>query len=568
MFFSLTPDQQKRLMAKCDPSGAQNPSSLVMRFMSNLLKDDAQQSHQSSHSYQPHQSHQPHQSYQSEQHVYRAHQGAVSVTRNKIFVGALPRDCQEKDLFEHFGWYGRVSKLQLRKGFGFVEFEREDTVRKILGDCDRHFIHGKQVDVKVHGQWGLPENAVLQQASVFCGGLRKEEHLRSEDLVKYFSAYGKVTDVHLQLYRGYAYINFASAAGAQSALWDFPNHQLQGKWVEVKPLMDKSAAAGGAGAGAIGKGGSGWKDSNSSGGGDDYYRDRGGDRKPPWQDWQERQGDSRGGDRDRDSAADGGRGGGAKASGRGSSGWSAGAKEEPHGVQTNQVFVASLPWGIAEREVRDYFEEYGRITEMYLKRDEGGQLKGWGYITFQSDKQAKAVLKDYDRHNLQGRRIECMACGRFGNPPSAQLEKDRIFVGGLPAYVTQEDLLTYFTRYGRVLKVELRTGFAFVTFGSGADVQLVLHAYSDHRLDGKWIEVKPMVKPDSAVAIHSGDKGASKHATFKGGSGGYAPQVGKGGKAGYHASHSDQRPSWNAPPAPQASKPFGGYGAGYRSRPY
>merc|ERR1712242_225984 len=61
-------------------------------------------------------------------------------------------------------------------------------------------------------------------------------------------------------------------------------------------------------------------------------------------------------------------------------------------------------------------------------------------------------------------------------------------------------------------------GFAFVTFGSGADVQLALHAYKEHFIDAKWIEVKPMLlsKARSGGGSSGGASAAGAHAGWDG----------------------------------------------------
>ncbi|KAL3824460.1 hypothetical protein ACJIZ3_020489 [Penstemon smallii] len=79
----------------------------------------------------------------------------VSKTK-KIFVGGLPMSLNEYDLTEYFSSYGNVVDHQIMldhdtgrsRGFGFVTFESEDTVEKILSSGRLHEIGGKQVEIK------------------------------------------------------------------------------------------------------------------------------------------------------------------------------------------------------------------------------------------------------------------------------------------------------------------------------------------------------------------------------------------------------------------------------------
>ncbi len=40
-----------------------------------------------------------------------------------IFVGSLPAEVTEKDLEEHFGRFGRLTKINLKNGYAFLEFD-------------------------------------------------------------------------------------------------------------------------------------------------------------------------------------------------------------------------------------------------------------------------------------------------------------------------------------------------------------------------------------------------------------------------------------------------------------
>mmetsp|Transcript_26098 Transcript_26098/g.82581 ORF Transcript_26098/g.82581 Transcript_26098/m.82581 type:complete len:254 (-) Transcript_26098:641-1402(-) len=184
-----------------------------------------------------------------------------------------------------------------------------------------------------------------------------------------------------------------------------------------------------------------------------------------------------------------------------------------HLTRLKRTSVADDVWrrrALPDPEVGKYFEDYGTVVGLRLKRDDSGNAKGFGFVTFSSAKQVKFVLKDYDRHKMHGKWFECMACGKFGlaqtSGPKPVMAKDRVFVGGLPSSASSEALESHFSEFGRVLKAEVRRekGFGFVTFGSGADVQLALHAYNNHIIDGKWVEVKPVIIPPKSDDVGSG----------------------------------------------------------------
>ncbi|TKW22767.1 hypothetical protein SEVIR_4G249900v4 [Setaria viridis] len=74
----------------------------------------------------------------------------------KIFVGGIPPSLTEDKLKEHFSSYGKVVEHQIMldhstgrsRGFGFVTFESEDAVERVMSQGRMHDLGGKQVEIK------------------------------------------------------------------------------------------------------------------------------------------------------------------------------------------------------------------------------------------------------------------------------------------------------------------------------------------------------------------------------------------------------------------------------------
>lgn len=74
----------------------------------------------------------------------------------KFFVGGLPLTLTEDELKEYFSSYGHVLEQQIMldresgrsRGFGFITFDSENAVEKVLNNGRMHEIHGKQVEIK------------------------------------------------------------------------------------------------------------------------------------------------------------------------------------------------------------------------------------------------------------------------------------------------------------------------------------------------------------------------------------------------------------------------------------
>jgi len=74
----------------------------------------------------------------------------------KIFVGGLPHELTETEFVEYFTKYGVVTHSQIMKdresgkprGFGFITFDSEDSVEKVLENMKEHKLMGKWVECK------------------------------------------------------------------------------------------------------------------------------------------------------------------------------------------------------------------------------------------------------------------------------------------------------------------------------------------------------------------------------------------------------------------------------------
>lgn len=72
----------------------------------------------------------------------------------KIFVGGLSLEVTETEFKDHFGKYGVVKEgiimydrnSGLSRGFGFITFEKEDSVEAVLKT--EHELKGKVVEIK------------------------------------------------------------------------------------------------------------------------------------------------------------------------------------------------------------------------------------------------------------------------------------------------------------------------------------------------------------------------------------------------------------------------------------
>lgn len=143
----------------------------------------------------------------------------------------------------HFSRYGRLvdvvvmSKQGRPRGFGFVRFE--DSAAAAVALAEPQWVDGRFVDVKCAVPGEQPEERTPNK--IFVGGLPQD--VSTDDLKACFGHYGRIVDAVVMVdrrtkrSRGFGFIRFASGAqGARAAeaVMNAANHQLGGKWVEVK----------------------------------------------------------------------------------------------------------------------------------------------------------------------------------------------------------------------------------------------------------------------------------------------------------------------------------------------
>ena len=72
----------------------------------------------------------------------------------------------------------------------------------------------------------------------------------------------------------------------------------------------------------------------------------------------------------------------------------------------NKLFVGSLSWNTTDDGLRDAFAQFGTVTDAKVINDrETGRSRGFGFVTFSDDEQAKSAMDAMNGAELDGRRI-------------------------------------------------------------------------------------------------------------------------------------------------------------------
>jgi len=162
-----------------------------------------------------------------------------------------------------------------------------------------------------------------------------------------------------------------------------------------------------------------------------------------------------------------------------------------------KMFIGGLSWQTTPETVREYFSEFGDVAEVMVMKDPATRRsRGFGFITFTHPSSVDKVLA-LPSHTIHGKVVEPkVAVPRKSNPKLVMRTK-KIFVGGLSATTSLEDIKAYFQQFSRVTESMLaydkvtnrHRGFGFVTFDNEEVVDKICEIHF-HEINGKMVESK------------------------------------------------------------------------------
>jgi len=148
----------------------------------------------------------------------------------------------------------------------------------------------------------------------------------------------------------------------------------------------------------------------------------------------------------------------------------------------NTAFVVNLPKSATPEDLNDFFADCGKVVSVRLPKDgKTGRMKGFGYVTFESEKGASKAIQEINGQKWRKRVLMVQRCRR---------KKDHLNSGnviwvkglkGIPATKIQGVLRDHFGKCGTIQEIRAPTdtnnslkGFAFVEFASDKDMQKAL----------------------------------------------------------------------------------------------
>ncbi|CAN1193855.1 Heterogeneous nuclear ribonucleoprotein 1 [Linum perenne] len=158
--------------------------------------------------------------------------------------------------------------------------------------------------------------------------------------------------------------------------------------------------------------------------------------------------------------------------------------DNPHsgdGASPGKIFIGGLAKGTTYETFNDHFGKYGEITDSVIMKDRHtGQPRGFGFITYADPSVVDTVIED--QHIISGKQVEIKRTIPKGSGQSKDFKTKKIFVGGIPPSVSEDEFQEFFSKYGTVVERQIirdhetnrSRGFGFIIFDSDDIVDEIL----------------------------------------------------------------------------------------------
>jgi len=72
-----------------------------------------------------------------------------------------------------------------------------------------------------------------------------------------------------------------------------------------------------------------------------------------------------------------------------------------------KLYVGNLPFSVDSEKLKELFSSYGDIEEATVISDKfSGRSKGFGFVTFKNDEDAKKAIKEMNDKDVEGRKLK------------------------------------------------------------------------------------------------------------------------------------------------------------------
>lgn len=240
-----------------------------------------------------------------------------------------------------------------------------------------------------------------------------------------------------------------------------------------------------------------------------------------------------------------------------------------NGASPGKIFIGGLARDVTLDQFTKYFGKYGELTDsVIMKERDTGRPRGFGFVTYADPSVVDTVIAE--THVINDKQVEIKRTIPKGASDSKDFKTKKIFVGGIPTSVTEDELKNFFSKYGKVVEQEIildhatnrSRGFGFVIFDSEQVVDDILVNGNMIDMGGSKVEVKKAEpkkpsNPGFAPTRGSGPRGGRG---YGGSDRGFSNSYNDFAPGPYRAPPGPLGP-YRTPPGPLGGR-FGDYGGG------
>ncbi|CAF3546165.1 unnamed protein product [Adineta steineri] len=177
--------------------------------------------------------------------------------------------------------------------------------------------------------------------------------------------------------------------------------------------------------------------------------------------------------------------------------------------QYRKLFIGGLSLKTTDETLKDYAIKFGEITDCLVMKDQKGQSKCFGFVTFINSEIVDEFMKQRP-HIVDGRQIDPKRAmpREEANNDDVHLTVKKIFIGGIRDGLDEDTLRKHFEKYGNINDCLLMhdkngktRGFAFIEFDDYDSVDKVILA-RPHTIGKYHVDVKKAIPKDQRQFQH------------------------------------------------------------------
>ncbi|KAJ8528360.1 hypothetical protein K7X08_022052 [Anisodus acutangulus] len=167
------------------------------------------------------------------------------------------------------------------------------------------------------------------------------------------------------------------------------------------------------------------------------------------------------------------------------------------GASPGKIFIGGLAKETTLEQFVKYFEKYGEIIDSVIMKDRHtGRPRGFGFITYADPSVVDTVIAE--THIINDKQVEIKRTIPKGSAESKDFKTKKVFVGGIPTTMNEDEFKGFFSKFGKVTDCEIirdhvskrSRGFGFIVFDNEQVVDTVLSEGNMIDMLGTQVEIK------------------------------------------------------------------------------